>query len=98
MEDADIIYNKTKGEDFDLLLSSSTGASAHFRFKEQEDWQADLDIDEFLSVDCDVVAAALQTIPLHQRLNLPEAIFPVSLFFSDLTLAAKKQPTMKKLK
>lgn len=95
VEDADIIYNKTKGEDFDLLLSSSTGASAHFRFKEQEDWQADLDIDEFLSVDCDVVAAALQTIPLHQRLNLPEAIFPPEILKNYVEEAAAHRQAYK---
>ncbi|XP_029845695.2 cell death regulator Aven [Ixodes scapularis] len=69
-------YNRKKGEDFELLLSTSVGSSAHFRFKEQQDWQDDLHIDEFLSVDCDALADALQTIPLHKRLELPEEIFP----------------------
>ncbi|CAN7941022.1 unnamed protein product [Ixodes hexagonus] len=73
---AETDFSRKRGEDFELLLSTSVGSSAHFRFKEQQDWQDDLHIDQFLSVDCDELADALQTIPLHTRLQLPQEIFP----------------------
>ncbi|XP_077522811.1 apoptosis and caspase activation inhibitor isoform X1 [Amblyomma americanum] len=73
-------YNRKRGEDFDLLLSLSAGASAHFRFKEQQDWQDEpAEISEFLSIDCDTIVQALHTIPLHKRLDLPEDIFPAKV-------------------
>ncbi|KAH7972236.1 hypothetical protein HPB52_009771 [Rhipicephalus sanguineus] len=54
-------YNRKRGEDFDLLLSASAGASAHFRFKEQQDWQDEpAELSEFLSIDCDAIASVIQ--------------------------------------
>lgn len=73
-------YTRKRGEDFDLLLSLSAGASAHFRFKEQQEWQDEpAEISEFLSIDCDTIVQALHTIPLHKRLDLPEDIFPAKV-------------------
>uniref|UniRef100_G3MKW0 Cell death regulator Aven n=1 Tax=Amblyomma maculatum TaxID=34609 RepID=G3MKW0_AMBMU len=74
-------YNRQRGEDFDLLLSSSAGPSAHFRFKEQQDWQDEpADISEFLSTDMmDAIVQALHTIPLHKCLDLPEDIIPAKV-------------------
>lgn len=87
-------YNRKRGEDFDLLLSTSGGASAHFRFKEQQDWQNEpAEISEFLSIDCDAIVDALQTIPLHTRLGLPEDIFPAKVIqeFKDEAAANKEK-------
>ncbi|XP_065281179.1 cell death regulator Aven [Dermacentor albipictus] len=87
-------YNRKRGEDFDLLLSASAGASAHFRFKEQQDWQDEpAELSEFLSIDCDTIVEALQTIPLHERLGLPEDIFPASVIqeFKDEAAACKEK-------
>lgn len=73
-------YNRKRGEDFDLLLSTSGTASAHFRFKEQQDWQNEpAEISEFLSIDCDAIVDALQTVPVHTRLGLPEDVFPAKV-------------------
>uniref|UniRef100_A0A1E1XB64 Putative cell death regulator aven n=1 Tax=Amblyomma aureolatum TaxID=187763 RepID=A0A1E1XB64_9ACAR len=78
--DVETEYNRKRGEDFDLLLSLSAGASAHFRFKEQQDWQDEpAEISEFLSIDCDTIVQALHTIPLHKRLDLPGDIFPAKV-------------------
>lgn len=87
-------YNRKRGEDFDLLLSASAGASAHFRFKEQQDWQDEpAELSEFLSIDCDAIVDALQTIPLHERLGLPEDIFPASVIqeFKDEAAACTER-------
>ncbi|KAL1436802.1 hypothetical protein MTO96_049342 [Rhipicephalus appendiculatus] len=87
-------YNRKRGEDFDLLLSASAGASAHFRFKEQQDWQDEpAELSEFLSIDCDAIVDALQTIPLHERLGLPEDIFPANVIqeFKDEAAACAER-------
>lgn len=87
-------YNRKRGEDFDLLLSTSGGASAHFRFKEQQDWQNEpAEISEFLSIDCDAIVDALQTIPVHTRLGLPEDIFPAKVVqeFNDEAAVCKEK-------
>lgn len=87
-------YNRKRGEDFDLLLSTSGSASAHFRFKEQQDWQNEpAEISEFLSIDCDAIVDALQTIPVHTRLGLPEDIFPAKVIqeFRDEAAACKEK-------
>uniref|UniRef100_A0A131YV90 Cell death regulator aven n=1 Tax=Rhipicephalus appendiculatus TaxID=34631 RepID=A0A131YV90_RHIAP len=87
-------YNRKRGEDFDLLLSTSAGASAHFRFKEQQDWQDEpAELSEFLSIDCDAIVDALQTIPLHERLGLPEDIFPANVIqeFKDEAAACAER-------
>lgn len=85
-------YTRKRGEDFDLLLSLSAGASAHFRFKEQQDWQNEpAEISEFLSIDCDTIVQALHTIPLHKRLDLPEDIFPAKVIEEFNTEAAAEK-------
>lgn len=87
-------YNRKRGEDFDLLLSTSAGASAHFRFKEQQDWQDEpAELSEFLSIDCDRIVDALLTIPLHERLGLPEDIFPANVIqqFRDEAAACSEK-------
>ncbi|XP_037575201.1 cell death regulator Aven isoform X2 [Dermacentor silvarum] len=87
-------YNRKRGEDFDLLLSASAGASAHFRFKEQQDWQDEpAELSEFLSIDCDTIVEALQTIPVHERLGLPEDIFPANVIqeFKNEAAACKEK-------
>ncbi|KAL3174419.1 hypothetical protein MRX96_041000 [Rhipicephalus microplus] len=80
-------YNRKRGEDFELLLSASAGASAHFRFKEQQDWQDEpAELNEFFSIDCDKIVDALLTIPVHERLGLPEDIFPGEEFCTLLVM------------
>ncbi|KAH6926974.1 hypothetical protein HPB50_024349 [Hyalomma asiaticum] len=71
-----------------------TGASAHFRFKEQQDWQDEpAELSEFLSIDCDRIVDALLTIPLHERLDLPEDIFPANVIqqFRDEAAACSEK-------
>uniref|UniRef100_A0A6M2CSU1 Putative cell death regulator aven ovary overexpressed n=1 Tax=Rhipicephalus microplus TaxID=6941 RepID=A0A6M2CSU1_RHIMP len=87
-------YNRKRGEDFELLLSASAGASAHFRFKEQQDWQDEpAELNEFFSIDCDKIVDALLTIPVHERLGLPEDIFPAHIIqeFKDEAAACTER-------
>ncbi|KAH7942475.1 hypothetical protein HPB49_024516 [Dermacentor silvarum] len=85
---------KSGGDATSNPTESKTGASAHFRFKEQQDWQDEpAELSEFLSIDCDTIVEALQTIPVHERLGLPEDIFPANVIqeFKNEAAACKEK-------
>ncbi|KAH8029124.1 hypothetical protein HPB51_022708 [Rhipicephalus microplus] len=82
------------GGDASKATEGKTGASAHFRFKEQQDWQDEpAELNEFFSIDCDKIVDALLTIPVHERLGLPEDIFPAHVIqeFKDEAAACTER-------
>ncbi|XP_041351333.1 cell death regulator Aven-like isoform X2 [Gigantopelta aegis] len=70
---------QAKGEDFSIVLNAAGGAQAQFRFKDEQDWESDVpcltDTSNILSLDCDMLAVAIQCIPVHERLGLDEELF-----------------------
>lgn len=80
LEDDGLHLNRKGAQEFELLLSSAAGSEAHFRFKEEQDWQEDFQVDESISLDCELLADALRTVPVPERLGLPEDIFPPEIY------------------
>lgn len=66
------------------MIFSSVDALTQFRFKEEQEWQRDLDEagpdpSQLLSIDCVALAKALSCIPLHKRLGIEESVFEVNV-------------------
>ncbi|PNF44025.1 hypothetical protein B7P43_G16230 [Cryptotermes secundus] len=64
-----------QGADFEALVKAPL--SGHFRFKSERTWDADVTSlsGELFSLDTDLLADGLATIPLCQKLDLPVSLF-----------------------
>jgi hypothetical protein len=62
------------------LLPYKSCVSGHFRFKHERAWDANIMSlsGELFSLDVDLLAHGLETIPLYQKLDLPISLFSVS--------------------
>jgi hypothetical protein len=63
-----------------LFISYNSCVSGHFQFKYERSWDADVThvFGELFSLDVDLLADGLATIPLYQKLDLPVSLFSVS--------------------
>ncbi|XP_076464670.1 uncharacterized protein LOC143296538 [Babylonia areolata] len=78
--DADDAATAPRGEDFNKLVKSAGGALAHFRFKDEENWEDGGASEsnpggQVLSLDCAELATSLGCLPLHTQLGLDADIF-----------------------
>ena len=71
-----------RGEDFNKLIAAAGGASAQFRFQDEEGWDSAADSSEamasVLSVNLEDLHQSLACIPLHKRLGIEEDLFSES--------------------
>lgn len=67
-----------QGADFEALVKAPL--SGHFQFKSERTWDADVTslFGELFSLDADLLADGLATIPLYQQLDLPVSLFSVA--------------------
>ncbi|GFR97347.1 cell death regulator Aven [Elysia marginata] len=77
---------ETRGESFEKLLSMSGDAVAHFRFKDEQEWDVVGELAEsqnnkdyygqFLNVDTQEIGQAMDCLPLYKVLGLDPKLFP----------------------
>lgn len=62
------------------MLPYNSCVSGHFQFKHERAWDANITplSGELFSLDVDLLALGLETIPLYQKLDLPSSLFLVS--------------------
>ncbi|ELT91220.1 hypothetical protein CAPTEDRAFT_226499 [Capitella teleta] len=81
----DLLPDSDKGPElaannFDLMLESASNALSRFRFKEEQEWEAELeaypsDPSSLLSIDASKLASVLRCVPLHERLGIEASVF-----------------------
>ncbi|RUS85266.1 hypothetical protein EGW08_006967 [Elysia chlorotica] len=77
---------QTRGESFEALLSKSGDAVAHFRFKDEQEWDAvgalgdsktnDDHYAQYLNLDTQQIGQAMNCLPLYKVLGLSPELFP----------------------
>lgn len=93
---------ETRGESYEKLLSMSSDAVAHFRFKDEEEWDtvgalADTKVntdqfDQILNIDTQEIGQAMGCLPLYKVLGLPREGFPkAEVELMEKTAAEKRQ-------
>ncbi|XP_069702493.1 muscle M-line assembly protein unc-89 isoform X2 [Periplaneta americana] len=83
-----------QGADFTHLLHAPMSVGGHFQFKSEKTWDTNVAAlsGELFSLNADLLAAGLATIPLYEKMNVPISLFTTSEI-EDMNYHAKQSQT-----